>query len=157
EVKPDDPTARTRQAHSLTNAANAFYHARKFGDSEVRHREAIRILEDVTARHAQPDFHLQHVRSYAPLHEVFREQGRWADAEVLGGQYVRRAREVVDHISKLNVPDTVRHTADGLLANAMQSHAQTLDRTGKRDAGECYLLESLLVRERIVARTKGQP
>jgi tetratricopeptide (TPR) repeat protein len=149
EVEPREPLARARQAHSLTNAGNAFYHARMFAEGEARHREAIRILEDVATRYPQPDFQFRHVRAFAPLCELLREQGRWADGEVLCRQYVRRARELVRLVGER--PDT--HV---ILANALQSLGQMLDRTGKRDAGECYLVESMALRDRIVAGTKNQ-
>jgi tetratricopeptide (TPR) repeat protein len=150
EVKPDDPAPRARQAHSLTNAGNAFYNARKLPEAEARHREAIRIMEEVAARYPQDEYQIRHVRAYAPLYEVLREQRRWADAEVLGRQYLRRARELVRRVGE-------RNDVGVLLANALQCLGQALDRTGKPDVGECYLVESLTLRDRIAAAAKNPP
>jgi tetratricopeptide (TPR) repeat protein len=146
----DDPAPKARQAFSLTNAANAFYHAGKFADAEGRHRESVAILEAVAARHPRREYLLQLVRAYAPLCEALREQGRWPEGEVASRQFLRRAHELVRRHGE--GPET-----DVLLANALQCRGQMLERTGKAGAAECFLVESLAVRSRIVAGTKGQP
>ena len=147
---PADPAPRSRRGAALTNAGNAAYHAGKLADAEARHREAIAVLEELAARDRKPDYQLQHLRAYGPLYEMIREQGRWHDGVVLCRQYVRRAHEMVARIG-------TRPAGDVILANALQCLGQMLDRTGKPDAGECYLIESLALRDRIAAGTKNQP
>jgi tetratricopeptide (TPR) repeat protein len=143
----DDPEPRVRESFALTNAANAHYHAGKWPEAEARHRESIGLLATAVKEHPTVEIYAARlVRAHAPLYEMLREQKRWADGLAVCRECLPRARDLVGRFGEK--PEYVT-----LLASALQTLGQMLDRTGSPADAEDQFTEAVRLREDLAAKS----
>ena len=146
-LDPDDPEARWKLADSLVNCGNALFNHRRYDEAAGCYRDAIAAIETVLEHHRQVEKYLR-VGAQAPLQlaNVERQLNRIPEAE----EAARSALAVARDLTRRHPNRTEGHR---LLATILTELARALIRADRLDEAECYLVEAVAYRERLMAAT----
>ena len=142
KLEPQKPEPRVRQSHSLLNAGNALFNARRHTEAEACSRDAIKLIDGVVAEVPHDAFaRRRQVESYAQLAKVLRAINKLPEWEKAAWQELDRACDLI-HVCG-EAPDNLRS-----LATAQMSVAKALARQ-KWDEADCYFAEAVATRDRV--------